>query len=430
MYALIDCNNFFASCEKIFNPSLEGKPLVILSNNDGCIIARSDEAKALNIPMGAPYFKWRNVIEENNVAVFSSNYELYGDISNRVMSIIALLAKNKYYEIYSIDEAFISLEQIPKDDILEFVLDLQAKIQKWVGIRTSIGIGQSKTLAKAANFIAKKKPVLCIYDNIFDLRDKDIQSNILSLMRLENIWGISFRLAEKLGFAGIRNAKDLRDADSKILRQSFGVIMEKMIMELRGISSIGLDNHKDPKKNIMSSRSFGKAITSLTLLEESIASYVANACTRLREQGSKASGIYVILKVNKYHIKDPTDKSYKYAKSLYFMSPSADTSYITKIAKQLLKELYISGLQYKKAGIMLLDCKESSSIQRSFFEENDEERGDELMSLMDKTNARFGKATLHFAAEGTKSSKSTWQMKRELKSPSYSSYWDDLVRVR
>lgn len=420
MFGLIDCNNFFASCEQIFDPSLTNKPIVVLSNNDGCIIARSTLSKKLGIPMGAPFFKWKNFIEENNVKVFSSNYELYGDISNRVMSIIANMAKD--YEIYSIDEAFIELKSFSSEEAAKFLYDIKLNIFKWVGITVSIGIGPTKTLAKAANNIAKKQPMLCIYDNIFALNDRNMQNLILSNMKLTDIWGISYRWAEKIESIGIKSALDLRDFDQKILRKRFGVIMEKIILELRGISCIKLDMINEPKKNIICSRSFGKKVNNLAELEESISYHTARACAKLRAQKSVASGIYVYLRGDKFN-----SKIYKYSDYQIFDVTTSNTSYIIRTAKELLGNIYVEGISYKKSGIMLIKCIDSSNMQYNFFENIDHKES--LMNIIDNVNNRFGKDTISFAACGVTNKSQNWRMKRNLKSPHYTTNWNDLKMV-
>lgn len=421
MYGLIDCNNFFASCEQIFDPSLKNKPIVVLSNNDGCIIARSKESKKLGIPMGAPFFKWKNFIEENKVKVFSSNYELYGDISARIISIIANMTK--HYEIYSIDEAFIYLGDLKPEEIPSFLYHIKNTIYEWVGITVSIGIGPTKTLAKAANYVSKKKPLLCIYDNIFDLRDADMQNLILSNMKLTDIWGISGRWSDKIESIGIKSAKSLRDFDQKILRKKFGVIMEKIILELRGISCIKLENLNQKKKNIICSRSFGKKVTDLAELEEAISWHVARACVKLRAQNSVASGICVYLKGDKF-----SSNIYKYSDYQMFDVNASNTSYIIKVAKNLLHGIYNAQTSYKKSGIMLIECKDASHIQYSFFDQT--LQNNPLMELIDEVNNHFGRDTLFFASCGTNSIKQNWRMKRNLKSPNYIGNWNELLLVK
>lgn len=422
MYGLIDCNNFFASCEKIFDPSLENKPIVVLSNNDGCVIARSNEAKKLGIPMGAPFFKYRDIIEKSGVKVFSSNYELYGDISARVMSAIKYMVKE--VEIYSIDEAFISLKEIPNQEIVKYAFEIKETIFKWTGITVSVGIGKTKTLAKLANHIAKRQPLLCIYDNIFDISNLDLQHLILKNTKLDTIWGISHRWAEKIQAIGINNALELRDSNIKIIRRAFGVVMEKIILELRNIPSYDLENSEPNKQNIISSRSFGRSILNLKELEEAIATHVSKACIRLRGQGSKACGIYVFLRYKKHN------KLLKISSYINFINTSSDSIFITKEAKKLLHQIYREGDIYKKAGIMLICCLDNKYIQKSFF--NDQDDDDQLMEILDQSNQKFGKNTLFFASEGMKLGryKTSWQMKRNLKSPSYTSNWRELALVR
>lgn len=418
LFALIDCNNFYASCERVFAPCLTGKPIVILSNNDGCIIARSNEAKELGIPMGAPYFKYRDIIKKNQVHVFSSNYELYGDMSCRVMNTIKHFAKN--VEIYSIDEAFVSLSYLAPEEVEEYISNLRAQIQKWTGITVSIGVGSSKTLAKIANHIAKKK----IKEGIFYLKNLEQQEKILSTLKVEEIWGISKGWGDKLRNIGITTAIQLKNSDPKMIRSKFSVIMAKIVLELRGISCIGV-TPSAPTQNIISSRSFGRAVTQLEELEEAVANYVYNACIKLRKQGSKAQGIYVFLKTSKYKMLDLAD-NYSFKAEEKFHHGSSDTCFITTIAKECLAKIFVSGTPYTKAGIILLDCKDATHQQESFFDSDKKQEQDNIMQIVDLINIKLGKGTIFFASQGTKRE---WAMKREQKSPSYTTKWEEILVV-
>jgi DNA polymerase V len=415
IFALIDCNNFFASCERIFNPILINKPIVILSNNDGCIIARSNEAKKIGIPMGAPYFKYKSLIEENNVEVFSSNYNLYADISYRVMETIKKFARN--IEIYSIDEAFIELSHLPYGAIESYIFELRKTILKWTGITVSIGISTTKTLAKIANFIAKKHTI----SGIYDLRNKEIQTRVLAKISVEEIWGIGRGLAPKLNKIGINTALELREFDAKILRKKFSVMMERKILELRGISC-PLEERKY-RKNIISTRGFGKSISNIEDLEEAVSSYVAKACIRLRKQNIRAKAIYVFVQTNRFDIEN---KNYNNGISYQFISPSSDTSTIIEIAKECLNHIYTPGKQYRKAGIILMNCQPSNFEQQNFFSPTNYGKSDQLMLSLDNINKIMGPNTVFFAAEGISKA---WRMKSEKRSPEYTTKWEELALV-
>ena len=269
LFLLIDCNNFYVSCQRIFNPALEKKPVVVLSNNDGCIIARSNEAKKLGIPMGAPYFKYRPLLIKHEVIVFSSNYELYGDISNRIMNILRDCCAD--VEVYSIDEAFLRMEST-HSNLMDFCLNIRRKIKMWVGVPVSIGIGPSKTLAKVANIIAKRQNL----SGICDLTDPQFQNQILSELDVVDVWGIGHRLANKLNQLGIYNARQLRDAATHEIRKRFGVTVERTVLELRGVACLALQ-HFQPRKNIISSRSFSQVLQNIVDIEEAISQFVATA---------------------------------------------------------------------------------------------------------------------------------------------------------
>lgn len=416
MYALVDCNNFYASCERVFQPRLEGRPIVVLSNNDGCVIARSNEAKALGIPMGAPYFEWRKICEKNNVKVFSSNYELYGDMSERVMSTLGSLCPD--IEIYSIDEAFLLFDGFQwKNDLTQFALQIKKTVQQWTGIPVSIGFAQTKTLAKIANKIAKKETKT----GVFDLSDEALQEKILSTYPTEDIWGIASRSAIKLAKLNIHTALELRNADPKWLRKHFSVVMERMVLELRGTPCMPLESVQ-PKKQIMSSRSFGKLVTNLADLEEAISSYTARACIKLRNQKSYAQGIYVFIHTSIFRENEP-----QYANSFCYYFPEAcdDTGYMIHVAKQCLRKLYREGYRYHKAGVMLLDLLPNYVKQLSLFNPEDV-RKQKLIKTVDKINQLLGNNTIFYCSEGIKK---TWQIKRAYKSPCYTTRLKELLRV-
>ena len=355
MFALVDCNNFYVSCERVFNPFLINKPVVVLSNNDGCIIARSNEAKALNIPMGAPFHIYRDFINAHKVKVYSSNYPLYGDMSNRVMTSLSYFNPN--LEVYSIDEAFLKFNQGIKNDIGKDIIKIKKNIFKWTGVPVSIGIGPTKTLAKVANTLAKKNN----YNGIFDLSSKIKQDEILQNINVENIWGISRRWGSKLRMIGIGNALQLRDSSPRRIRKYLSVVVERIVYELRGVACLDL-NEILPKKNIMCSRSFAKTISDKAILKQSIVDYAIRACEKMRNQNTRAQSIYVFLKTNKFN----KGKQHHEGMAFGLNTPCSDTSQIIKLAMSAVDGIYKSGYLYQKAGIMLLDLIPADIISTIF----------------------------------------------------------------
>lgn len=415
VFALIDCNNFFVSCERVFRPDLIDKPVVVLSNNDGCIIARSNEAKELGIAMGAPYFQCRKLIEKNKVNIFSSNYALYGDISNRVMESIAMMLPEM--EVYSIDEAFAELSNFNKN-INNHLFEVRTKLLKWLGIPTSIGIGQTKTLAKIANNIAKK----C---GVFDIRDRKLQDEILLTLSVDEIWGVGKGTSLKLHAIGINNALLLRDADPKYIRKLLGVTGEKMVYELRGISCLELEG-VSKRKNIMSSKSFGRPVRELTELQEAIANYAFKATLKLKAQESKAQGIYVYVTSNYYNKKE---RQYRSGVVKTLISPSNNSQLIIKAAISAIKEIYRPGINYKKCGIILLDLVDSNIIRGDLFakEEDGEKKLEKIEIVMQNINSKFGENSIYYGVQGTKRN---WTMKSNNKSNLYTTNWNEMVLVK
>jgi len=417
IFALIDCNNFYVSCERVFNPKLEKKPVVVLSNNDGCVIARSNEAKKLGIPMGAPYYQWKYFCQKNHVYVFSSNYALYGDMSHRVMTILESFCPE--IEIYSIDESFISLDQFKERDLFSYAKEIKQAIKMYTGIPVSIGIASTKTLSKIANHIAKKHSI----EGVFSLTDVEIYEKILEKFPVEDIWGIGRQYSKKLKSYGIETAKHLRDADLKTLRRQFSVVVEKIIQELRGISCLPLENIIQPRKQIMSSRSFGRPVTDLAALEEALSHYTANACLKLRSQNSEANGIYVFLHTNLFN---KNETQYGNGTSYRFPISSCDTSYIIHIAKICLRRIFKSGYRYQKVGVMLLDLSPKNIHQYDLLSIDENTRKKTLIKAIDRINETLGKNGLFFCAEGIERA---WQVRAGMRSPRYTTQWNEIPRV-
>ena len=417
IFALVDCNNFYASCERVFNPKLEGKPIVVLSNNDGCIIARSNEAKALGIPMGAPFFKYKQLINRNNVHVFSSNYTFYGDMSARVMTSLRSLVDE--IEIYSIDEAFLDISSFAYCDLEETAKEIKNLIKQWTGIPVSIGIGSSKTLAKIANRQAKKYTT----ENVFDIRNLEVKKDILRDLPLEEIWGISTRWGRRLRKIGIETAQDLVEANPRHVRKTISIVGERIHYELNGLSCIGIEEVKN-KKNIISSKSFGKKVSHVQELEEAVSNYTARACEKLRQQNSRAQGLYVFLRTSPHIEKD---KQYSNGMSTYFSIPTSNTSKIIKEAKRLTNKLFLPGYEYQKIGVMLLNISDAKNEQGSLLDSENYSKSDTVMKSLDAVNKQFGSGSLMLGAQGIQKN---WRMRADRKSGAYTTNLRDLPIVK
>ncbi len=416
LFFLVDCNNFYVSCERVFNPVLLGKPVIVLSNNDGCVISRSNEAKHIGIPMGAPLHTCQSLCKQHQIQILSSNYALYGDMSQRVMSI--LKSECQTVEIYSIDEAFfkLSCSSIEKAEL--FAHYLRHKIKQWTGIPVSIGIAKTKTLAKMANQIAKTQTS----QGIFSLIETNCIEAVLDSFRIQDIWGVGRQWAEQLQLLNLHTAKQLRDSDARVLRRRFSVVIERIIYELRAISCLKIEDIT-PKRSICASRSFGHLITTVSSLEEAISEYAARACQKLRAQNSKAQAFSIFLRTNKFRRQDPQHHDSLYIPLIY---PSHDTRLIISLARGAIRQLFRTGYAYKKAGIVLHELTNENIQQQDLIHSADAQKTNQstqLMHLMDLTNQRFGRRTLFILGQGTKQ---PWQMKSEKRSPRYTSNWNEL----
>jgi len=415
--ALIDCNSFYASCERIFNPKLLGKPIVVLSNNDGCIITRSAEAKALGIKMGEPYFKAKKIIEKNNVKVFSSNYSLYGDISQRVMEI--LLGFSPEVEIYSIDEAFLNFKGFKNHELLTYCKHIRQTIKQWVGIPVSIGVGSTKTLSKIANHLAKKE---ADYEGICILKGDEKIEEALNRIEIGDVWGIGRRLSKFLRNYEVRTAKQFAFLDRRWIRKNMGVVGEKIQLELRGVSCLDLELLPSSKKSCCVSRSFSRPIEKIEELQESIANYGSRVAEKIREEGLIAQSMSIFVLTNHFNKKE---KQYSSSIKLQLDYPTSDSKLIVKRAVEGIKRIYKEGYRYKKAGIILYELHSSSSVRGLL--DYDKPRTDSLMRSLDEINYRYGSATLRLAAEGIRRS---WHMRREKVSPCYTTSFDQLMIVK
>jgi len=420
MYGLVDCNNFYASCERVFNPKLVGKPVIVLSNNDGCIIARSQEAKDIGIPMGAPLFKARDLIEKHNVKSFSANFQLYGDMSHRVMNILNSYAPQM--EIYSIDEAFLSMDSanIIKD-YSDYGVKIRQDILRSTGLPVSIGIAPTKSLAKICNHHAKKKTTSGVfYWN--DVKDKNI---FLKNLPVKEIWGVGYRTSYKLNELGIYNALQFRDCNEMWLRKNFSVTELRICTELKEIPCLELESNHESKKNIMSSRSFGRPVETLKELEEAVSVYITRGAEKLREQKSLASYVYVSIKTNKFREELPQYFNYIITPT---NSPTAYNPDLIKTGLDGLKQIYRPGFKYKKATIMLLGLMPDAEAPLGlFFNNTDYHKKKELMNRFDSLNNQYGREVIKYASNGIKQE---WRTKKELCSPRYTTNWEDLLVVR
>ena len=415
--ALIDCNNFYASCERIFNPKLMRKPIVVLSNNDGCIITRSAEAKKLGIKMGEPYFKAKKIIDQNNVKVFSSNYSLYGDISQRVMETLAKFASE--VEIYSIDEAFLALNGFDNYELSTYCSYIRRTIKQWIGIPVSIGVSSTKTLSKIANNLAKKNEEyqgVCILKAWLDI------SEALKLTDIGDVWGIGRRLTNFLNKYNVSTAYDFIQLDRGWVRKNMGVVGEKTFLELCGVSCIEMDLVPSDKKSCCVSRSFSKPIETLYDLEESVSTYGSRVAEKIREERLVAESMSVFVLTNYFNRKE---KQYSNSIKLQLPYPTNDSIKIVKRSLEGIRKIYRKGYRYKKAGVILYGL--SNANQTRGLLDNDRENSDAIMSTLDRINHRYGSSTIRLASEGITKS---WRMKREKVSPCYTTRFDELVKVK
>ncbi len=417
MIGLCDCNNFFASCERVFRPDLDGKPVVVLSNNDGCIIARSNEAKALGIKMGTPLFQARDVIEQNNVSVFSSNYQLYGDMSNRVISILKETVPA--IEVYSIDEAFLNLEGLPLDGLQQKGRDLSARIKKDTGIPVSIGIAPTKTLAKIASKLCKQYPKLrgcCLM-----YRPQDIEK-VLRKFPVGDVWGIGRKYRRKLQLMGVSTAWDFCSLPRAEVSRLMSVTGVKTWLELHGEPCIGFDEVPQDRQTICVSRSFAHDMTDLGQLDAAVATFTSKVAEKLRARKLKASVIHVFILTNRHRDEKPQDYSIR---TTGFEVATNSTIELTQAASEALKAIYKKGFGYKRAGVMVTDLVDSDKVQGVFFDTVDHEKQDRLMKVIDSINSVSGRSTVRIASNGEMDDFST----RSRVSKRYTTRWDELMEV-
>jgi len=419
--ALIDVNNFYVSCERVFNPKLVGKPVVVLSNNDGCAVARSNEVKALGVGMGAPWFKFKDLAKQHGIIALSSNYALYADMSNRVMSILREYSPEQ--EIYSIDESFLDLTSFKRRDLIQYAQHMRKRILQWTGLPVCVGIGATKTLAKLANHCAKKRPQLNGVCNFNTMATYDLDQ-LLAEIEVGEIWGVGRKLAPKLAALGYQSALDLKQASPEALRQQFSVVMEKTIRELNGTVCIELEEISPPKKQILSSRSFGHPVRDYNSLAESITLYMSRAAEKLRRQQSFAGSAYVYIRTSPFK---PDDPFYSNGLTIPLPTPTDDTRQLVNVVLWGLKQIYRPNFNYAKAGVMLSELVPAQGVQTDLFSPMQSTlKSDALMATIDQINRKMGKDAIKLASEGFRR---PWKMKQENKSPSYTTSWEGVPVV-
>lgn len=412
--ALLDCNNFYVSCERLFRPDLKGKPVVVLSNNDGCAIARSNEAKDLGIKMGEPYFKFKDIAQKFDIKIFSSNFALYGDISNRIMKLLQNMVP--HVEVYSIDEAFLDLTLIHDQEVEAFCLGIREEILRYTGIPTSIGVSHTKTLSKVANHYSKKsKGVLAL------LNPKEIDS-FLARFPITDVWGIGYNYAKYLLFHNIDTALKLKHSPPKWIRQKMGVVGERIVTELNGQISYDLEEQSDAKKMITVSRSFKDPKTEYEEIESTISAFIERAGEKLRDEERVTSQVLVFIKTNRF-----SEDDYYSSSHLIHLSIATDyTPELLKAAKEGLRKIFKSGFQYKKAGVCLMALINKDQVQYSLFT-RPSHKHEILMQTVDHLNRKYGKRAISFAAVGQQALALT---SREYLSSKYTTSWDELAKVK
>ncbi|MBS7660543.1 translesion error-prone DNA polymerase V subunit UmuC [Pseudomonas lalucatii] len=416
VYALVDCNNFYVSCERLFRPDLRATPVVVLSNNDGCIVSRSNEAKALGIGMGEPYFKIRDMIEPHGIEVFSSNYALYGNISARVVSVLRELAPRM--EVYSIDESFLDLTGFHRP-LAAYGRFIKAEVERLTGMPVGVGISTTKTLTKLANWAAKKRS----QSGVVVATRPEQQVALLKAAPVGEVWGIGRKMQCHLTALNITTAWDLAQQDAKSMRKLFSVVVEKTIRELRGEACYGLDDGPEPKQMIACSRSFSERVTELPALREAVASYASRAAEKLRGQGDLCQLLQVYIRTGVFN---PDEPRYSRTASVPLTTPSNDTRDLVHAALAGLASIYQPGYRYQKAGVVLMNLTSPKHIQPDLFAPAPRPSTDALMATMDRINANMGRGTVRLARVPASAG---WAMKQQLRSPGYTSRWAELPRT-
>lgn len=417
IFGLADCNNFFVSCERVFDPKLEGKPVVVLSNNDGVIVARSNEAKALGIPMGGPMFEWRDFLKANKVICFSGNHALYSDFSRRVMSTLSEFVRE--IQVYSVDEAFLPFR--PASNLVPYCREMRSEVRRRTGIPISVGLGMTKTLAKIANHVAKKHPEC---GGVYALHDHPDVPAVLAALPAGEVWGIGRQYEKMLIGAGVRTAGEFAAKDDDWIRRRMGVYGLRVAMELRGIpASIMAEGREAPRKSVVSSRSFGRPVAAFEEMKQVIAGHAASVAETLREDGLKAESLSVFLGVRRHGY----GQRYPSGHATDVTPPSNYTPDLIRAAHRALERVWSEGASYKKAGVGAFDLVPSDPVQLDVFgSDAGSPKRRSLMTAIDAVNAEWGSGTVQFAAEGVTRA---WRARARTRSPRYTTDWDDLRRV-
>ena len=424
LFALVDVNNFYVSCERVFAPKLEDVPMVVLSNNDGCAVARSAEVKALGVKMGTPWFQMKDLAKQHGILAYSSNYTLYGDMSSRVVEVLRKFTPN--LEVYSIDESFLQIETVLKQyaDPTSMGQIIKEKVRDTTGLPVCVGIGASKTLAKLANHLAKKHPQFIGVCDISSM-PKEALYQWMAETAVGEVWGIGGKTAKKLKELKISSIFDLVQASPQAMRQQFGVVIERICYELRGVSCLQLEEVAPAKQQIISSRSFGKPVSSMEELAESVATHAARGAEKLRSQKSVTGALTIFVQTNPHK---PFEPQHHQSITVALIDPSDNTLTLTSAALKGLKQIYKTGFKYKKAGVIFNLLADKPTMQQSLFDDIEVKgKSAGLMKAMDSINSRFGNAAIKTAASGTKQD---WQMRSGNKSPNYTTQWDELPVVR
>ncbi|EGX6986570.1 Y-family DNA polymerase [Citrobacter sp. Cb130] len=422
MFALVDVNSFYASCETAFRPDLKGRPVVVLSNNDGCVIARNAEAKTVGVKMGDPYFKQKDLFRRYGVVCFSSNYELYADMSSRVM--FTLEALSPRCEIYSIDEAFCDLAGVRNCRVLaDFGREIKDAVYQNTGLAVGVGIAQTKTLAKLANHAAKKWQRQT--GGVVDLSNLDRQRKLMAALPVDEVWGVGRRISKKLEAMGIKTVLDLADTDIRFIRKHFNVVLERTVRELRGEPCLELEEYAPVKQEIVCSRSFGERISDYDSMRQAICSYASRAAEKLRGEHQYCRFISTFVKTSPFAL---NEAYYGNSASVKLITPTQDSRDIIAAATRSLDAIWKDGHRYQKAGVMLGDFFSQGIAQLNLFDDNAPRRGSEkLMEVLDHLNAKEGRGALYFAGQGIQQQ---WAMKREMLSPRYTTRYEDLLQVK
>jgi DNA polymerase V len=427
LFALVDVNNFYVSCERVFQPKLEDVPMVVLSNNDGCAVARSAEVKALGVKMGTPWFQMKDLAKKHGILAQSSNYTLYGDMSSRVVQVLRTFTPN--LEVYSIDESFLQIETILKQyqDTIELGQKIKQQVKDTTGLPVCVGIGASKTLAKLANHLAKKHKQFAGVCDVNAMAKEELYQ-WMSETEVGEVWGVGKQIAKKLKAQNIQSVFDLLQASPQAMRQQFGVVMERLCYELRGTSCLQLEEVAPAKQQIIASRSFGKPVTSQAELAQSVATHVARAAEKLRAQNSTTGALTVFIQTNPFKQNEP---QHHQSVTIPLADPTDNTLTLTNAALAGLKQIYQTSFRYKKAGVILNLISDKPTAQQSLFDDIETKgKSAHLMKAVDEINTRFGNAVIRSAASGTSSTKQEWQMRSNNRSPNYTTRWDELPVAR